>query len=505
MNDGLSNSLRTAFDSAHIGNLGYLPPQDIAMERVVIGAAMLEKVSCKIVLEIMLEEDFYKPEHQLIFAAMMDLAKQGTSIDMRTVVSQLRKNNNLETAGGQHGVLELTSAVSKGGEEIKDHCIFLKQHSIKRQLIHLGMKLQADGYKDDTDSLELLEEGQNGIHAITGKLPKKGENTMKELMIKLTNIISTRAESNYSLTGVPSGFPKVDKITQGWQNSDLIIIAARPGMGKSAFIVQCLLNAAIDFKIPVAMFSLEMSSLQLIQRATSIQTSMPLQDIRSKRFDDLDWINYNTKISSLVGAPIYIDDTAALRILELRAKCRRLVAEHGVKLIVIDYLQLMRGDTSAKGNREQEISSISQALKAIAKELNVPVIALSQLSRAVETRGGSKKPLLSDLRESGSIEQDADVVVFLWRPDYYKVTDDNIGTFIPGATEVDFAKHRNGATDKTFIQFIATLTKFQHVDWPYEYTAQNPKPLESENPPALKAWTESKETFVQPSNDDMPF
>jgi len=479
------------------------PPHDIDIEEYVIGAALLEKSAQQVVVEMLTDSDFHDSCHALIFSAMLDMAKDGQPINMRSIVHHLKTKNSLETAGGAFKIAELTSKVSSAAD-LRFSCLILKQFTIKRSLITMGMQLQRKGMLDDVDSFDLLNEAEKTLQSITNNLPKKSETSIKDILTKLTNAIQVRENADYSLTGIPSGFPMIDKLTQGWQRTDLIIIAARPGMGKSAFVLQCLMNAAVDFKIPVGLFSLEMSSDQLGQRAASIATEIPLTTIRSRPFDGLEWTNYANKISKLMNAPVFIDDTAGLTILELRARCRRMVAEHGVQLIVIDYLQLMAGDKQSRGNREQEISNISRALKGIAKELNIPILALSQLSRAVETRGGDKKPLLADLRESGSIEQDADIVVFLWRPEYYSIEADSIGEFLPGATEVNFAKHRNGSTDRVFIQFVPKFTKFQHVEWPYIYNPKSePQPLER----PLRVWTEPEPPplWTQPDNQDTPF
>jgi replicative DNA helicase len=285
-------------------------------------------------------------------------------------------------------------------------------------------------------------------------------------MGKAIKELEEKKDQKDGLTGVPSGFSALDRVTSGWQPSDLVIIAARPGMGKTAFVVSAMRNAAVEFKKPVAIFSLEMSSLQLVNRLISAEAELDSEKIKKGNLADHEWAQLNHKISSLSSAPIYIDDTPGLSIRELRTKCRRLKAHHDISMIIIDYLQLMTGNTDGKGggNREQEIASISRALKGIAKELNVPVLALSQLSRSVETRGGDKKPQLSDLRESGSIEQDADMVIFLYRPEYYKITEDEMGNPTQGTGEVIIAKHRNGSLETVQLKFIGKFTKFADLD-----------------------------------------
>jgi replicative DNA helicase len=314
---------------------------------------------------------------------------------------------------------------------------------------------------------ELLDKTEQSIFQISDSNLRKNYDNMRNLMARAIQELQLMKEHKDGLTGVPSGFTELDRMTSGWQRSDLVIIAARPGMGKTAFVVSALRNAAVDFKIPVALFSLEMASVQLVNRMISAEAELESEKIKKGNLAEHEWAQLVHKTSRLSSAPIFIDDTPGLSILELRAKCRRLKAEHGIQIIVIDYLQLMRGDQG--GNREQEIASISRSLKGIAKELNVPVLALSQLSRGVETRGGDKKPQLSDLRESGSIEQDADIVMFLYRPEYYKITVDEEGMPTQGTGEVIIAKHRNGSTGSVKLKFIGKYTKFADLDSPSSY------------------------------------
>jgi replicative DNA helicase len=314
---------------------------------------------------------------------------------------------------------------------------------------------------------ELLDKTEQSIFQISDSNLRKNYDNMRNLMARAIQELQVMKEHKDGLTGVPSGFTELDRMTSGWQRSDLVIIAARPGMGKTAFVVSALRNAAVDFKIPVAIFSLEMASIQLVNRMISAEAELESEKIKKGNLAEHEWAQLVHKTSRLSSAPIFIDDTPALSILELRAKCRRLKAEHGIQIIVVDYLQLMRGEQG--GNREQEIASISRSLKGIAKELNVPVLALSQLSRSVETRGGDKKPQLSDLRESGSIEQDADIVMFLYRPEYYKITVDEEGMPTQGTGEVIIAKHRNGSTGNVKLKFIGKYTKFADLDSPSGY------------------------------------
>jgi len=444
-------------------SLGKLPPQAIDLEEAILGALMLEKNALTAVIEFLRPEHFYKDQHQEIYQAITDLFKSSEPVDMRTVVAQLRKVGKLELVGGAFVIAELTSKVSSAAN-IEYHSRIIIEMAIKRELIQIASLVHHDAYEDTTDVFELLDKTEQSIFKISDSNLRKNYDNMKSLMFKAVKELQERKNHKDGLTGVPSGFSRLDRVTSGWQRADLVIIAARPGMGKTAFVVSAIRNAAIDFNLPVAMFSLEMSSLQLVNRLISAEAELESEKIKRGNLAEHEWQQLVHKTTRLSSAPIFIDDTPALSILELRAKCRRLKAEHNVQLIVVDYLQLMKGE--AGGNREQEIASISRALKGIAKELDVAVIALSQLSRGVETRGGDKRPQLSDLRESGSIEQDADIVMFLYRPEYYKITvdEDNIPT--QGMAEVIVAKHRNGSLDTVKLKFIGKYTKFAEFDGP---------------------------------------
>jgi replicative DNA helicase len=442
-------------------SLGKLPPQAIDLEEVVLGALMLEKNALNAVVEFLKPEHFYLETHKEIYTAIVDLFKSTEPVDMRTVVNQLRKTGKIELVGGAYYIAELTAKVSSAAN-IEYHARVIMEMAIKRELIQVASQIQSDAYEDTTDVFELLDKTEQSIFQISDSNLRKNYDNMRNLMARAIQELQVLKEHKDGLTGVPSGFTELDRMTSGWQKSDLVIIAARPGMGKTAFVVSALRNAAVDFKIPVAIFSLEMASIQLVNRMISAEAELESEKIKKGNLAEHEWAQLVHKTSRLSSAPIFIDDTPALSILELRAKCRRLKAEHGIQIIVIDYLQLMRGEQG--GNREQEIASISRSLKGIAKELSVPVIALSQLSRSVETRGGDKKPQLSDLRESGSIEQDADIVMFLYRPEYYKITVDEEGMPTQGTGEVIIAKHRNGSTGNVKLKFIGKYTKFADLD-----------------------------------------
>jgi replicative DNA helicase len=474
MEQGRSTSMRFSNKSNKLiprdisESLGKLPPQALDLEEAVLGALMLEKNALNAVVEFLKPEHFYKEAHQEIYTAILTLFKASEPVDMRTVVHQLRKNAKLELieGNGAYYIAELTSKVSSSAN-IEYHARVIIEMAIKRNLIEIASQIHHDAYEDTTDVFELLDKTEQSVFEISDSNLRKNYDNMRNLMARAIQELQQLKDHKDGLTGVPSGFTALDRMTSGWQKSDLVIIAARPGMGKTAFVVSALRNAAVDFKLPVAIFSLEMASIQLVNRMISAEAELDSEKIKRGNLADHEWTQLVHKTSRLSSAPVFIDDTPALTILELRAKCRRLKAEHGIQLIVIDYLQLMRGDNA--GNREQEIASISRALKGIAKELSVPVLALSQLSRSVETRGGDKKPQLADLRESGSIEQDADIVMFLYRPEYYKITVDEEGLPTAGMGEVIIAKHRNGSTGSVKLKFIGKYTKFADFDAPSSF------------------------------------
>ena len=479
-------------------SLGKLPPQALDLEEAILGALMLEKNALTAVVEFLRPEHFYTEQHKEIYTAIIELFKASEPVDMRTVVAQLRKAGKLEVIGGAYYIAELTSKVSSAAN-IEYHARIIIELAIKRELIQIASQIHHDAYEDTTDVFELLDKTEQNIFQISDSNLRKNYDSMKSLMFQATKELQEKRNHKDGLTGIPSGFSRLDRVTSGWQKSDLVIIAARPGMGKTAFIVSALRNAAVDFNIPVAIFSLEMASLQLVNRLISAEAELDSEKIKKGNLADFEWQQMVHKTNRLSSAPIFIDDTPALSILELRAKCRRLKAEHNIQMIVIDYLQLMKGEAS--GNREQEIASISRALKGIAKELSVPVIALSQLSRGVETRGGDKRPQLSDLRESGSIEQDADIVMFLYRPEYYKITVDEEGLPTQGMAEVIIAKHRNGSLENVKMKFIGKYTKFADFDAPEGLTPLSSITRESR----INTFRDPQPPSPSGPDDDTPF
>ena len=480
---------------------GKIPPQALDLEEAVLGAMLIDEKGVNEVIDILSPEVFYKKSHQLIFESIQRLFRESEPIDLLTVSADLKKNKNFETIGGDFYLIGLSQKVSSSAH-IEYHSRIIQQKFIQRKLITISNEIISKSYNESTDVIDLLDEAETKLYDIAQNNIKGSSETAQNLVIQAKNRIEEIGNREGSLSGISTGFEKLDRLTSGWQPSDLIIVAARPGMGKTALALSMARNISVQKKIPVAFFSLEMSSVQLITRLISAETGLSSDKLRTGKLAQHEWQQLNVKVTDLESAPLYIDDSAALTIFELRAKARRLASAHDIKLIVIDYLQLMNlGSSNKAGNREQEISTISRNLKPLAKELNIPVIALSQLSRAVETRGGTKRPILSDLRESGAIEQDADIVSFLYRPEYYGITewDDDMKTPSEGQGEFIVAKHRNGALDSIKLKFVANLGKFEDIDSfdsPFEFQSK----LNSDN---------KLSDFSEPSNkdddDDIPF
>ena len=444
---------------------GKIPPQAVDLEEVVLGAMMIDKKGVDEIIDILHSEVFYKTAHKYIYEAIYKLFENTEAIDLLTVSNQLRKDGNLDKVGGEYYLIQLTQKVSSSAH-IEFHARIILQKYIQRSLIKISNEIIEESYDESTDVFDLLDTAESKLYEVTQGNIKRSSETAHSLVIQAKNRIQ-EISNKEGLSGVPSGFDKLDKLTSGWQPSDLIIIAARPGMGKTALTLSMARNIAVGHNIPVAFFSLEMSAVQLITRLISSETGLSSEKLRTGNLETHEWEQLNVKVKDLEKAPLFIDDTPSLSIFDLRAKARRLSSQHGIKMVVVDYLQLMTAGSSVKGgNREQEISTISRNLKALAKELNIPVIALSQLSRAVETRGGSKRPLLSDLRESGAIEQDADIVSFIYRPEYYKIDewDDEERSPTAGQGEFIVAKHRNGGLESIRLKFVGHLGKFDNLD-----------------------------------------
>jgi replicative DNA helicase len=454
---------------------GKIQPQAVPLEEAVLGALMLDREALPAVMEILRPESFYLEAHQHVYRAILKLFERSNPVDLLTVTEELRKSGDLEKVGGGYYLVELTNRVASAAN-IEYHARIISQKQIQRELIGVSTKIIRDAYEDTTDVFDLLDEAEKGLFAITQNNLSRTFESMGSLSSKVLKQIEEMTGKSDGLTGVPTGLVELDRLTSGWQPSDLIIIAARPGMGKTSLLLAMALNAAKDFNKGVAMFSLEMASTQLVSRLISMEAEISGSKMRSGKLEDYEWQQLQSTVERLNSVPIYIDDTPGINIFELRAKSRRLKMQHDIQMVIIDYLQLMTGgsENGKNSNREQEIAGISRALKGMAKELNVPVIALSQLSRAVEVRGGSKRPQLSDLRESGSIEQDADIVGFIYRPEYYGILEDEAGQSLKGVAEVIIAKHRHGALETVKLKFTDTFAKFGNLDDPAFAGMNNP-------------------------------
>jgi replicative DNA helicase len=492
---------------------GKVPPQARELEEAVLGAIMLEKTAFDTVIEILKPECFYVESHQRIYMAMQSLAQKSQPIDMLTVVEELRFREELELTGGPYFITRLTNSVVSAAN-IDAHARIILQKFIQRELIRISGEIISDSYEDSTDVFDLLDDAESKLFEITNNHLRKNFDSIDTVLVKTIQRIEDLRHKNDDISGVPSGFRSLDRITYGWQPTDLIILAARPSVGKTAFALNLARNAALHPTKPtsIGFFSLEMSASQLVQRILSAESEIWLEKISRGKLEEHEMKQLYAKgIQRLAQAPIFIDDSAALNIFELRAKCRRLKNKHNVGLIIIDYLQLMSGTgDNRNGNREQEISKISRDLKGLAKELQVPIIALSQLSREVEKRKeGNKMPQLSDLRESGAIEQDADMVMFLYRPEYYDITANEFGESNKGETHVRIAKHRNGSLETIKLRALLHIQKFvddEGSDFNGLPPGGNWKPVppEEQGGPKLYIQAGSKMNDI-PFNDEDPF
>ncbi len=444
-------------------DIGKMPPQAVELEEAVLGALMLEKDALTNVIDILKAEAFYKEAHERIFAAIERLFTRSEPVDILTVTQELKKTGEIELVGGAYYITQLTNRVASAANA-EFHARIVAQKYIQRELIRTSTETIKDAYEESSDVFDLLDKAEKSLFSIVEGNIKKNYDKMSTLIRKAIEQIEHTKNNKGQFSGIPSGLTALDRLTSGWQKSDLVIIAARPAMGKTALVLTMARNAAVDFQKPVAIFSLEMSSLQLVTRLIASESEISSDKIKKGNLEEYEFQQLNEKIKKIAEAPLFIDDTPGLSVFELRAKARRLKEQHGIALIIVDYLQLMTAGGEGKGNREQEIATISRSLKGLAKELEVPVIALSQLSRAVETRGGDKKPQLSDLRESGAIEQDADMVMFIHRPEYYNITEDENGMDTRGVAELIIAKHRNGPVDSAKTRYIGQFTKFADLD-----------------------------------------
>ncbi|MDL2212580.1 replicative DNA helicase [Bacteroides sp. OttesenSCG-928-D19] len=444
---------------------GRVQPQAKELEEAVLGALMIEKDAYSLVSEILKPESFYDHNHQLIYSAIIDLAVRQEPVDILTVTEQLRKRGELESVGGPFYITQLSSRVASSAH-IEYHARIIAQKHLARELISFTSNIQSKAFDETIDVDDLMQEAEGNLFEISQQNMKKDYTQINPVISEAYALLQKAAARTDGLSGLESGFTKLDKMTSGWQNSDLIIIAARPAMGKTAFVLSMARNIAVDFKQPVALFSLEMSNVQLVNRLIVNVCEIPGEKIKSGQLEPYEWQQLDYKLKNLIGAPLYVDDTPSLSIFELRTKARRLVREHQVRVIIIDYLQLMNASGMSFGSRQEEVSTISRSLKGLAKELNIPIIALSQLNRGVESREGidGKRPQLSDLRESGAIEQDADMVCFIHRPEYYKIYQTEDGKDLRGMAEIIIAKHRNGATGEVLLRFRGEFARFQNPD-----------------------------------------
>ena len=454
---------------------GHLQPQATEMEKAVLGALRIDKDAYAIVCEILRPESFYEPRNQMVYAAIRDLSMEEKPVDMLTVTDQLAKNGNLEQVGGPGYIAELSSGVATSAN-IEYHANVIAQKSLARQLISFSSMIQTKAFDETIDVEDLMQEAEGSLFELSQHNMKKDYTAIDPVIAQAVKGIQDAAKNTDGLTGVSTGYYKLDDITSGWQASDLVIIAGRPAMGKTSFALSMAKNIAADLRQPMAFFSLEMSNVQLVNRLISNACEIQGSKILNGQLQRDEWERLDKNINQLLGAPLYIDDTPGLSVFELRTKARRLVREHGVKLIMIDYLQLMNANGMRFSSRQEEVSTISRSLKGLAKELNIPILALSQLNRGVESREGleGKRPQLSDLRESGAIEQDADMVLFVHRPEYYHIYQDDNGRDLHGMAQIIIAKHRKGATGDVLLTFRGEYTRFEN---PEDKAIENRAPM----------------------------
>ena len=454
-------SKKPAFQPIMQDPTGKLPPHDTELEEVVLGALMLEKDAYMNVADFLTPDAFYDPRNAKIYDAISKLGFNQRPIDMMTVIEQLRADGTIEEVGGPVRIAELTSLVYSAAN-VEYHAKIVSQKFLARRLISFAAKIEQDAFDESNDVDDLLQQAEGQLFDISQTHLKREVTQIDPVLNLALEQIQMAANTQTGLSGLKTGYDDLDRMTSGWQNSDLIIVAARPAMGKTAFVLSMAKNMAIDYNIPVAIFTLEMANVQLVKRLISNVANLEGEKIKSGQLTTEEWDRLNSRIRSVYSAPMYLDETPGLSITELRTKARRLVREHGVKLIMIDYLQLMNATGMKLGSREQEVSTISRSLKALAKELNIPIIALSQLNRSTETRE-DKRPVLSDLRESGAIEQDADIVCFIHRPEYYtKSSEDANGNDIRGLAELIVAKHRSGAVGDVKLRFVNRFARFEN-------------------------------------------
>ncbi|MBS1913222.1 MAG: replicative DNA helicase [Bacteroidetes bacterium] len=464
------------------GQQDRVPPHSNDAEMAVLGAMMLEKEAGSKVIQILPPDAFYREAHRIIYQAMLALAERNQPIDIITLNDELRRIGKLADVGGSHYLSELNLRTPTAAN-VEHHARIVFEKSLKRRLIHAATEIIGNCFNETTDAFEEVDHAEQRIFEIAENRNTRSYHSIKRLAIEtvemLESIHARRKEGN-TILGVPSGLISLDGLTGGFQKSDLIILAARPSMGKTALAMTIARNAAIDYKKGVAFFSLEMAALQLVVRLLAAESRINAQQLRNGDLKDEEWQTLVSKIHHLVDSPLYIDDTPALGIMELRARARLMKREHNIEMLVVDYLQLMHAPKAE--SREREISMISRGLKQLAKELDIPIIALSQLNRSVESRG-DKRPMLSDLRESGSIEQDADVVMFVHRPEYYGINVDEDGHPTQGMAEVIIGKQRNGPTGIAKTAFLNEYARFENLAYHHDNAAQYLPPSAIEEAP----------------------
>ncbi|MCI1246526.1 MAG: replicative DNA helicase [Prevotella sp.] len=444
---------------------GHLQPQATEIEQIVIGALLVDKDAFSVVSEILRPETFYDPRNQKIYQAIQTMNLEERPVDIMTVIEELKHEGTLDEIGGTAYILDISQHVASSAH-IEYHAHILAQKYLARQLIHFASELETEAFDPQIDIDELMQKTEGNLFELSQKNMRQDYTQIDPIIHEATQILQRAASNPEGLTGIPTGFTRLDEITSGWQKSDLVIIAGRPAMGKTSFAMSIAKNIAVDHHIPVAFFSLEMNKVQLVNRLISNVCEIPGNKILNGQLDAADWDRLDKKLRLLSGTPLYIDDTPGLSVFELRTKARRLVREQHVKIIMIDYLQLMNANGARFSNRQEEVSTISRSLKGLAKELDIPILALSQLNRTVENREGleGKRPQLSDLRESGAIEQDADMVLFVHRPEYYHIYEDEKGHDLHGMAQIIIAKHRKGATGDVLLRFRGEFTTFLNPD-----------------------------------------
>lgn len=444
---------------------GHLQPQALELERVVLGALMIDKDAFTVVSEMLRPDTFYEPRNQKVYTAIQTLNMAEKPVDIMTVTEELRHEGELQNIGGPGYIVELSSHVASSAH-IEYHARILQQKYLARQLISFASMVETEAFDETVDVDALMQKAEGGLFELSQRNMMQDYTQIDPVIKQAHDILLKAANNTGGLTGVPTGYTKLDEMTAGWQQSDLIIIAGRPAMGKTSFALSIAKNIAIDYRKPVAFFSLEMNNVQLINRLISNVCEVPGSKILSGQLSEDEWVRFDKRLPQMQGAPLYVDDTPGLSVFELRTKARRLKREHDIQLLMIDYLQLMNANGMRFNSRQEEVSTISRSLKGLAKELDIPIIALSQLNRTVEQRDGldGKRPQLSDLRESGAIEQDADMVLFVHRPEYYHIYQDSNGQDLRGRAQIIIAKHRKGATGDVLLDFKGEYTRFSNPD-----------------------------------------